>query len=318
MKVLITGVAGAIGSHLAERFLELGHEVVGIDALREYYEPEIKRVNAKDVEKAGGKIYYLDLVTDKFDHVLEGVEIIFHCAAQPGISSTTPFQVYLDDNIVATHRLLESARQVSSLKAFIHISTSSVYGARATGDETTEPKPTSYYGVTKLAAEQLAMSYYRELGLPVIVLRLFSVYGPRERPEKLYHKLIKSIYEGTAIPLFEGSEHHIRSYTFVNDIVDGCLLVAENLDKSIGEIFNLGSDKTLTTGDGIKIVEEIMGKKANLQVVPRRVGDQFETGANIDKARRVLGYNPKIEPKEGLKAQVDWHGKMYKKNNENQ
>lgn len=309
MKVVVTGAAGAIGSHLVERFLELGHKVVGIDAMRPYYDPSIKQINADDLVKAGCEMHYLDLVADDFEHVLNGAEIIFHCAAQPGISSITPFSTYLDDNIIATYRLLEASKNVPTLKAFIHASTSSVYGARATDDETSEPKPTSYYGVTKLAAEQLAMSYYREIGLPVIVLRFFSVYGPRERPEKLYHKLIKSIYEGTTIPLHEGSEHHIRSYTFVNDIIDGCLLVVENLDKSVGEIFNLGTDKTMTTREGIEMIEEIMGKKANFVHMPRRPGDQVETGANISKMRKLLGYDPKTELKEGLKKQVEWYEK---------
>lgn len=308
MKIFITGAAGAIGSHLAERFLSLGHEVVGIDALKTYYDPEIKKINIADVEKSGGKIYQRDLITDDISDLLEGVEIVFHCAAQPGISATTPFSTYLDDNIVATYKLLESVKHLPTLKAFIHASTSSVYGARATGDETTEPKPTSYYGVTKLAAEQLAMSYYRELGLPVIVLRFFSVYGPRERPEKLYHKLIKSIYEGTTIPLHEGSEHHIRSYTFVRDIIDGCVLIVENLDSTIGEIFNLGTDKTMTTKDGIELIEKIMGKKAKFVSMPRRPGDQIETGANINKLRK-LGYDPKVGLEEGLREQVEWYGK---------
>ncbi len=309
MKVVVTGAAGAIGSHLVERFLEQGHKVVGIDAMRPYYDPSIKQINADDLVRAGCEMHYLDLVADEFEHVLKDANIIFHCAAQPGISSITPFSTYLDDNIVATYRLLEAAKNVSTLKAFIHASTSSVYGARATDDETSEPKPTSYYGVTKLAAEQLAMSYYREIGLPVVVLRFFSVYGPRERPEKLYHKLIKSIYEGTTIPLHEGSEHHIRSYTFVNDIIDGCLLVVENLDKSVGEIFNLGTDKTMTTKEGIEMIEEIMGKKANFVHMPRRPGDQVETGANINKIRALLGYNPKTELKDGLRKQVEWYEK---------
>lgn len=307
MKILITGAAGAIGSHLAERFLSLGHKVVGIDALKSYYDPEIKKINAEDVIAGGGELHYLDLITDDFTHLLKEVDIIFHCAAQPGISAVTPFSTYLDDNIVATHKLLEAAKHVSTLKAFIHASTSSIYGARATGDETTEPKPTSNYGVTKLAAEQLAMSYYRELGLPVVVLRFFSVYGPRERPEKLYHKLIKSIYEGTTIPLHEGSEHHIRSYTFVRDIIDGCVLIVENLNKAIGEIYNLGTDHTMTTKEGIELIENIMGKKANFVRMPRRPGDQIETGANIGKLRK-LGYDPKIRLEEGLKEQVDWYG----------
>jgi UDP-glucuronate 4-epimerase len=313
MKILITGAAGAIGSHIAERFLDLGHEVVGVDALKVYYDPEIKKINLRDIEAKGGRVHHFDLAIDNIDHLLQDVEIVFHCAAQPGISSTTPFSIYLDDNIIATHRLLEAVKNIPTLKAFIHASTSSVYGARATGDETTEPKPTSFYGVTKLAAEQLAMSYQREHGLPVVVLRFFSVYGPRERPEKLYHKLIKSLYEDTHLPLFEGAENHIRSYTFIEDIVDGCVLVVDNLDKAIGEIYNLGTDTTMTTKEGIEIIENIMGKKAKFERKPRRTGDQLETGANISKLRS-LGYNPKVTLEEGLRAQVEWYGlKIHKR-----
>jgi len=285
----------------------MGHEVIGIDSFKPYYDPEIKRINARDVEAKGGKIYDIDLATGEYEHLLKGVDIIFHLAAQPGISATTPFETYLEDNIIATQKLIEKARLMPSLKAFIHASTSSVYGARATSDETSEPKPTSNYGVTKLAAEQLAMSHYRENGMPVVVLRFFSVYGPRERPEKLYHKLIKSIFEGKSLPLHEGSEHHIRSYTFIQDIIDGCILVLENLDKAIGEIFNLGTDKTMTTAEGIKLIEKIMGKEAQFVRMPRRPGDQIETGANITKMRKFFGYDPKFGLEEGLRQQVEWY-----------
>src|SRR6185436_17280051 len=140
-------------------------------------------------------MYYLDLVTEDVSHLLTGTDFIFHLAAQPGISASTPFENYLNNNIVATQKLLDQARGVTTLQGFIHASTSSVYGKHANSDETSEPKPTSHYGVTKLAAEQLALSYHRESGLPVTVLRFFSVYGERERPEKLYHKLIKAMHE---------------------------------------------------------------------------------------------------------------------------
>ncbi len=314
MKVLVTGIAGAIGSHLAERLIDLGHEVVGIDALTEYYSPEIKRVNAEDVIAKGGKVHFLNLTKDDFEPVLKGVEVIFHCAAQPGISSSTSFEHYLDNNITATHRLLQKAAHVPTLKAFIYVSTSSVYGARANGDETTEPKPTSYYGVTKLAAEQLAMSYYREHGLPVTVIRLFSVYGERERPEKLYHKLIKTMLEEGEFTLYEGSEYHVRSYTYIKDIIDGCIMILNNLDRSVGEIFNLGNDKTMTTGEGIKIIERIVGKPARFITLPRRAGDQIETAANISKMRKMFGYNPSVSLEEGLANQVKWYKeKIHKK-----
>ena len=181
--------------------------------------------------------------------------------------------------------------------------------------ESSELKPTSNYGVTKLAVEQLAMSYYRDIGMPVTVLRFFSVYGPRERPEKLFHKLIKAILEDKSLPLFEGAEKHIRSYTFISDIIDGCVLVLENLDKAVGQVFNLGTDKTMTTKEGIEIIETILGKKAQFDRMPKRARDQLVTGANIIKMKEYFNYNPKVKLEEGLKQEVDWYKeKIHTKN----
>ena len=313
MRILVTGIAGAIGSHLAERLLFLDHDVVGIDAFTEYYSPAIKKINADDVKAKGAKIFERDLAKDDIDDITSDVDIIFHMAAQPGISAETPFEDYIDDNIVATQRLCESAKKNQKLKMIFFVSTSSVYGARANGDETTLPMPTSYYGVTKLAAEQLALSYYRESGLPVSVLRLFSVYGERERPEKFFHRLIKSIYEDAEVPFYEGSEHHVRSYSYVSDIIDGCILALQNQDLVLGEIFNLGTNITATTGEGMKIVETILGKKAKLKILPRRLGDQFETSANINKIQKLLGYTPKVDLEIGLANEVRWYGEKINK-----
>ncbi|HYC34555.1 MAG TPA: NAD-dependent epimerase/dehydratase family protein [Candidatus Paceibacterota bacterium] len=315
MKIVVTGAAGAIGSHLAERLLAMGHKVIGIDALTDYYSPEIKKINAQDVIEKGGEIYFKNLAKDSLEHILSDADAVFHMAAQPGISATTPFEDYVVNNIIATHRLLESLKNSKHLKLFFHASTSSIYGARAGGDEATEPKPTSHYGVTKLAAEQLSMSYWRELGMPVTVFRLFSVYGERERPEKFYHKFIRALHEDKEVPFHEGSEYHVRSFTYVEDIIDGCILALQNIDKVVGEIFNLGTDMTHTTGEGLQLVENIVGKKAKLKILPRRLGDQFETSANIAKARKVLGYNPKTSFEDGLRRQVKWykekiHGKL--------
>ncbi len=309
MKIVITGAAGAIGSHLAERFLELGHEVVGIDAFKPFYDPAIKRLNAREVSAKGGKIYEYDLAFDDYDHVLENADIIFHLAGQPGISSKTSFEEYLTDNVRATHRLLKKVRKIPNLKAFIHASTSSVYGSHAKGNEESEPKPTSYYGVTKLAAEQLAMTFHREGYLPVVVLRFFSVYGPRERPEKFYHKLIRSIFHSTPVTLHEGSENHVRSYTYIEDIVSGCELIVNNIEMAVGEIFNLGTDKTMTTGEGIEIIERLTNKKAMFVKTPRREGDQLETGADISKIKKFFGYEPKVRLEDGLQKQIEWYQK---------
>jgi nucleoside-diphosphate-sugar epimerase len=307
MKILVTGVAGFIGSHLAERLADLGHSVIGLDCLTGYYAPALKRLNARVVQDKGIPIHELDLAVDDLSTALAEVELIYHLAAQPGISATTSFETYSRNNITATHRLREATKPISSLKCFVNISTSSVYGRHATDSETIPPKPTSYYGVTKLAAEQLVLAYQREQKLAACSLRLFSVYGPRERPEKLYPQLIQSILEDKPFNLYEGSETHSRSYTYVGDIVDGLVAVLDHLDRVDGEIINLGTDVEVTTGEGIEIVEKILAKPAQKVIKPKRPGDQLRTHANIDKARTLLGYNPTTTLEQGLLAEVTWY-----------
>ena len=288
MKILVTGAAGAIGSHLSERLIDEGHEVIGIDALTPYYDPKIKAETAKILEEKGVIMNYKDLATDDLSSIVKGVEVVFHLAAQPGISASTPFEDYLKNNIVATQKLLESIKDQSNLKVFINASTSSVYGSYASGSEETLPLPTSNYGVTKLAAEQLVLSYFRDKGLPAVNIRFFSVYGERERPEKFFYKLIKSLFEDKEIMMFEGSEDHIRSYSYIGDTIEGCIKVLNKHQDILGETFNLGNDETNTTGEGLRLVEEIMGKKAKIKLMPKRPGDQLETGAKIDKAKKLL------------------------------
>ena len=293
MRILVTGAAGAIGSHLAEGFVRRGNYVRGSDSLTPYYSRLIKEINVAEIKNSGVEFVRADLCTDDLTSLLDGIEVVYHFAAQPGISATTPFSEYVNNNIVATFRLLEAVRQAGSLRLFVHISTSSIYGRRAVGGERVEPAPTSYYGVTKLAAEQLALSYYREQWLPVVVLRLFSVYGERERPDKLFHKLISSILNDKPFP--------------VQDIVDGCFRVIEYLDKCMGQIFNLGTDQVITTGEAIRLLETIIGKEAIIKAVPRRPGDQVETAANITKARAILGYDPVMKLPDGLAREVRWY-----------
>lgn len=307
MKILVTGAAGFIGSHLAERLAAMGHEVRGVDCLTDYYSRELKELNARQVRQKGVDLLHLDLAQDDLEGALEGIEYIFHLAAQPGISRTTNFETYQRNNVVATHCLLLAARQSAGFRGLINIATSSIYGADATGDEATAPRPTSYYGVTKLAAEQLVLAFARDQGFPACSLRLFSVYGPRERPEKLYPRLIGAILEDRAFPLYEGSEHHVRSFTYVDDVVDGLVAALENFDHCLGEILNIGTELSITTGEGIRLVEEIIGRPARIVGRPRRPGDQLRTQANIDKARRLLGYDPKTAPREGLEREVTWY-----------
>lgn len=306
MNILVTGAAGFIGSHLAERLVARGHTVRGLDCFIGYYARSLKELNASQLQQQGIDLLALDLAGDDLSEAVRDAEFVIHAAAQPGISATTSFETYVRNNLTATYRLLEAGLHSPTLRGFVNLSTSSVYGAYATGPETSEPQPTSYYGVTKLAAEQLVLAYQRERDLPACSLRLFSVYGPRERPEKLYFKLIQAILEGRPFPLYAGSEHHQRSYTYVADIVDGLLAVLDRWDCCVGEIFNIGTEATITTGEGIRIVEEIIGRPVQIAPKPRREGDQLKTQANIDKARRMLGYNPSTTPREGLARQVAW------------
>lgn len=309
MNILVTGAAGFIGSHLAVRLAEDGHRVVGVDSFNAYYDPAFKHANAEEVKAAGAEVRLLDLAEEALTDTLSGVEIVFHAAAQPGISASTSFETYLRNNVVATQRLLEAARRSDALELFVNVSTSSVYGADASGSEITEPRPTSIYGVTKLAAEQLVMAAARDAGFPGCSFRLFSVYGPRERPDKLIPILLRALLERQQLPLFEGSEHHRRSYTYVEDIINGLVTTLGRPAACRGELFNLGNDRDISTGEIIHLAEEIVGREVEVERKPRRAGDQLRTQADIEKARRLLGYAPRVDPREGLRRTAAWFTK---------
>lgn len=307
MRIVVTGAAGFIGSNLCEALADLGHDVVGLDCFSDYYSPKLKKLNASKVRQKGVRILEADLATDDLRPATQGAQVVYHLAAQPGISPTVPFEDYVRNNVTATHRLLDALLGSSPLKCLVNVSSSSVYGACATDPENSPPKPTSFYGVTKLCGEQLAMAYCRNGGLPACSLRLFSVYGPRERPDKLCIRLIRSILEGSEFPLYEGSENHSRSFTFVGDVTDAFVGILGRLDVCVGEIFNIGSDTESTTGQVIQTMERILGRKARKKLTPSRHGDQLRTHANLDKSRRVLGYEPHTSLEEGLRLQVAWY-----------
>ena len=306
MRILVTGAAGFIGSHLAESLVAHGHRVTGVDCITDYYSRALKMANMRRLQAGGVEMLALDLAADDLEQATESVEVAYHLAAQPGLSPL-PFSSYERNNVLATQRLVAALQGTASLRLFVNVATSSVYGQEATGDEDTIPRPTSWYGVTKLAAEQLALAAQRSDGFPACSFRLFSVYGPRERPDKMYPRLIHSILAGEPFPLFEGSERHRRSFTYVGDVVQGLLAALEHSDGCRGEIFNLGIDKAITTGEAIRIVESIVGRPARFERRPPRPGDQLSTQANIEKARAALGYNPATPPEVGLAETVRWY-----------
>lgn len=308
MKILVTGAIGFIGSHTAERLKSLGHDVIGLDNFNDYYSLELKQLNADALTNNGITILKKDLRDKDLDKVLPlDFDYIFHFAAQPGISQTSTFEDYFSNNIIATKNLIDFALKCKKLKLFINIGTSSIYGLEATYPEEVAPKPASHYGVTKLAAEQLVLQKSRENVFKGCSLRLYSVIGPRERPEKMYTKLIELGLKGEAFPLFEGSDKHLRSFTYVGDIVDGIVSVIGKEETVNGEIINLGTEVEHTTQEGIEAVEEVLGKKIKLEIIPKRPGDQLRTKANIDKAKKLLNYHPKTTLLEAVQHQVNWY-----------
>jgi len=308
MKILITGAAGYIGSHVAERLQSQGHEVVGLDNFSDYYEVSLKEMNASVLKLKGVKIEKIDLrFSEQLNALSTDFDYIFHFAAQPGISASSSFEDYLGNNVISTKNLLDFALKNQNLKLFVNIATSSIYGIHATFDESVVPTPASYYGVTKLAAEQLILASSRAEKIKACSLRLYSVYGPRERPEKLYTKLIANAFHNIAFPLYKGSEKHLRSFTYVQDIVDGIVSVIGKEDLVNNEIINLGTEVENTTQQGIEIVEQILNKKIAIDVVNARAGDQMRTKAVIDKARKLLDYDPQTSLTQGLEEQVKWY-----------
>ena len=309
MKVLITGIAGFIGSHTAERLNVMGHKVVGIDNFSSYYDVQIKRRTAQNLISKGIEIIEADLRTPITYETLDSdFDYVFHFAAQPGISAAVSFDEYFQNNVVGTQNLIEFLlHNNKTLQLFVNIATSSIYGKEAFYGEDKVPQPASNYGISKLTAEQLVLFQAREEKLKACSFRLYSVFGPRERPDKLYPKLIEAAYNGTSFSLFEGSEKHLRSFTFIDDIVDGIVSVIGKEDAVNKEVFNLGTEIESTTQQGIDCVERLTGKKINTIIVPKRAGDQLRTQTVIDKAREVLNYNPVTTLEVGIKKHIDWY-----------
>jgi len=309
MKILITGIVGFIGSHTAERLFDLGYDVVGIDNFSPYYDVAIKRKTAQQLKNKGFKIIEGDLRDKEFYSQLDtDFDYVFHFAAQPGIASTATFEDYFTNNVIATQNLIDFLlHKNKQIKLLVNIATSSIYGKQAFYDEDKVPNPASNYGVSKLCAEQLVLFQARENKIKACSLRLYSVFGPRERPDKLYPKLIHAAYSGESFTLFEGSEKHLRSFTYVDDIVDGIIAVIGKENQVNTEIFNIGTEEESSTQNGIDLVEKLTGKKINITIIPKRAGDQLRTQAVIKKAQKILNYTPQTTLEQGLKKHIAWY-----------
>jgi nucleoside-diphosphate-sugar epimerase len=304
MKCLVTGAAGFIGSHLCERLLQAGHTVAGLDAFIPYYPRSVKEANLASALRHPSFIFHeLDLRQDAIEPCLPGTEIIFHLAAMAGlVKSWTEFALYESCNVAATQRLLESARRLASLKRFIFASTSSVYGRFSSGDEMLPTRPISPYGVTKLAAENLCRAYADEHGLPVVALRYFSVYGPRQRPDMGYYRFIHSFLNGQPIVVY-GDGNQVRGNTYVADCVEATMAAVQALP---GEIYNVGGGEAATVWEILRKLEILIGGRVEVRQEPARPGDQRYTCADTTKLNRLLGWKPLIGLDEGLARQAAW------------
>ena len=304
MRCVVTGAAGFIGSHLCEHLLQQGHDVTGVDAFIPYYDPEIKRRNLTGSRaRPNYRFAALDLRSDALDAALSGAEVVFHIAAMPGLTASwTDFDLYESCNVTATQRLLEAACRRPGLSRFVYASTSSVYGRFASGDEGMPTRPISPYGVTKLAAENLCRAYAEERGLPLVVLRYFSVYGPRQRPDMGYNIFTRALLAGQPVTVC-GDGMQVRGNTYVDDCVEATVLAAGALP---GETYNVGGGEAVSVWDVIRKLEAIVGRAAVIRREPARPGDQRHSCADTGKLTRHLGWRPRVPLDEGLGRQVAW------------
>lgn len=293
MRFVVTGAAGFIGSHLTEKLLADGHEVLSVDSFTDYYEPALKEENA-----AAFDVLRLDLAADELP--LDGVDGVFHLAGQPGVrASFADFDLYLRRNILATQKVFESAAHAGVRVVFA--SSSSVYGDAETYPTTEDarPQPISPYGITKLACEQLAHAY----GLEAVLLRYFTVYGPRQRPDMAFARVVDALARGDSFELY-GDGLQSRSFTYVADVVAA---TAAAMERGVaGALYNVGGGTEATMRDAIATLEDVSGRTLDLVVRPVVAGDVRRTAADTGRIERDLGWRATTDLGVGLCAQWEW------------
>jgi nucleoside-diphosphate-sugar epimerase len=312
---VVTGVAGFIGSHLAETLLNKGEKVIGIDRFNDYYDPALKRRNVSSLQKYPNfALIEEDIQNLDWRSILENVEIVYHQAAQAGVRASwgKSFRHYTERNINATQVILEAAKEAKALKRLVYASTSSVYGNAETlpTAETVPPQPVSPYGITKLAAERLCWLYQQNFGVPVTSLRYFTVYGPRQRPDMAFHKFFKAAIFDEAIDIY-GDGQQTRDFTFISDAV-AANLAAATVPEAVGEVFNIGGGSRVVLADVLARIDEIVGHPIRKNFVEKAMGDARHTGADVSKAKKILGYNPQVSLVEGLTKEWEWIRELYR------
>jgi UDP-glucuronate 4-epimerase len=309
MKVLVTGGAGFIGSHLVEKLLAAGHDVAILDDFNDFYDPQIKHENVAAVSK-DVPVHHVDLRENAAVRTLfhaNKFDVIAHLAARAGVRpSILHPQLYYDTNVLGTLHLLEAAR-VTGVERFIFASSSSVYGISKTvpfSEDLHLTQTISPYAATKMAGEFLCSTYSHLYEMRIVALRYFTVYGPRQRPDLAIHQFTRRIHAGKPIDQF-GDGTTRRDYTYIDDIIQGTM-ASLSYAGPLFDIFNLGESETILLKDLIEKIETALGKKAKINQLPEQPGDVPLTCADISKARRLLGYNPTTRFSEGLPKFIDW------------
>ncbi len=307
-QITVTGAAGFIGSTLTENLLKIGHNVKGIDSFTNYYSVKIKEKNIENcLKNPNFSLIREDLETVNLSEIFQNSEYIFHLAAQPGVRKSwgKDFDIYNQNNIIITQKILESLKNNSILKKFVIASSSSVYGTQfgMMNEEESLTRPVSPYGVTKLAAENLTNLYHQNYGIPTIALRYFTVYGPRQRPDMAFTRFLYSIIKNKEFSIY-GDGEQTRDFTYIDDIVSGTIAAATS--NSVGEILNLGGGSVIPLKKIIEIIKDMTGKDLKIKFGNEQKGDVKHTNADISKSKNLIGYKPKTDIKTGLKLQFDY------------
>ena len=297
MRYLVTGAAGFIGSQLLRALIDAGHDATGWDAFTDYYDPTLKEENARELPVAR-----VDIAEDELD--LGGYEGVFHLAGQPGVASFGDvFPVYVRQNVLASRRLFEAAAAARTRVVFA--SSSSIYGDAAAFPtrEDAIPRPLSPYGITKLACEHLAYAYAAEFGLEVATVRYFTIYGPRQRPDMAFTRMVTCLAEGRPFDLY-GDGSQSRSFTYVGDAVEATIAAMER--GRAGATYNVGGGAEVSMLQAIEVLGRVSGRRLEVVRHPRREGDAARTVADTSRIRADLGWEPLTEFEDGLAAQWRW------------